>query len=313
MEVSALMLKKIKLYIYPNAREHVQDNMDEGYYNTVPFSKKGIKDHCESVSFEDAEYYYMGQVSCGLPMPDKNEFKYFDGNETKHIIDFEGDWFQKSVPAWLRKSLISVSGVKGEYEGMNIFARPAFSSLFLDIIRNNRKVKHTFESNKRFCFKGFPDPRGIRMKMAEACNKADIETDVQFNKHWQGKASPNSREVLEYCKMILKNTFSLCPSGTGVDSVRFFETCFFSRIPVVISRSFTMGHEFNKTKPFYFQIDPYISIEDMVQKLSKIEKTPIDKLKEMTSNSKDFFESNIRSYFEDPTLKFIEWLRKNEG
>lgn len=74
-----------------------------------------------------------------------------------------------------------------------------------------------------------------------------------------------------------------------------------------------MGHEFNKTKPFYFQIDPYVSIEDMVQKLSEVERTPIDQLKEMSSNSKDFFESNIRSYFEDPTLRFIEWLKKNEG
>ena len=111
---------------------------------------------------------------------------------------------------------------------------------------------------------------------------------------------------------MLQNTFALCPSGTGVDSVRFFEACFFSRIPVVISDSFTMGKEFNKNKFFYFQIDPNNSISKIAEDLKEIEQTPLQKLEEMSYNSKEFFESKIRKYFEDPTLRFIEWLEKNE-
>ena len=215
-------MKKLKLYIYPHARSHVQDNMEDKYYNLVPLSTKGIEDHCEIVSFEEAEYYYMGQVSCGLPLPNKNEFNYFDGNEHKHIIDFEGDWLHKSIPDWLRGSIVSVSGVKKEYEGIKIFTRPAVSNLLLDIIRNKRKVRKTCETNRRFCFKGFPDPRGIRKKTANACEIADVQRIIEFNSSWEGKAHTSSTAVLEYCKMILQNTFSLCPSGTGVDSVRFF-------------------------------------------------------------------------------------------
>ena len=302
----------IKLYVYPNARPHVQDGMEEEYYNLIPFSEKGIKDHCEIVSPDEAEYYYMGQVSCGLPLPNKNEFKYFDGNEEKHIIDFEGDWLQKSIPVWLQNSIVSVSGVKKEYEDIKIFARPAVSNLLLDIIRNNREIKYTFESNKSFGFKGFPDPRGIRLKAAKACELAGVKTNIQFNQAWQGKVHLNNKIVSEYCKMILQSTFALCPSGTGVDSVRFFEVCFFSRIPVVVSDSFTMGHEFNKKKPFYFQIDPHNSLGQMAKELVQIEKTPLDRLKEMSYNSKEFFEINMRKYFEDPTLRFIEWLKEND-
>jgi len=302
----------LKLYIYPNARSHVQDNMEGKYYNIVPLSEKGIKDHCEITSAEEAEYYYMGQVSCGLAMPKKEEFKYLDGNEEKHIIDFEGDWLHKGIPDWLKNSLISVSGVKKEYEGIKTFARPAVSNLLLDIVRNDRKVNHTFESNKSFGFRGFADPRGIRVKAAKACAEANVKTSIQFNHSWQGKASLGSGVVRDYCKMILQNTFSLCPSGTGVDSVRFFEVCFFSRIPVVVSDSFTMGHEFNKKSPFYFQIDPNLSIEDMAKEILKIESTPIDKLEQMCYNSKEFFEAVVREYFEDPTLRFIEWLRKDD-
>ena len=305
-------IKKLKLYVYPTAKPHVQDTMKEGYYNTIPLSEKGIKEHCELVSPENAEYYYMGQVSCGRPLPVKDEFKYFDGNESKHIIDFEGDWFQKTIPDWLRDSLVSVSGVKKEYEKIKIFTRPALSYLLMDIISNNRELRHTFEPNRSFGFRGYPDPRGIRKKTAKACSLADVKNNIQFNQNWQGKANPSDKVVADYCKLILQNTFALCPSGTGVDSVRFFEVCFFSRIPVVVSDSFTMGHEFNKDKPFYFQIDPNISIEKMAKKIIQIKDTPIDKLEEMSYNSKEFFECEMRKYFKDPTLRLIEWLRENE-
>ena len=305
-------MKKLKIYIYPHGRPHVQDNMEEEYYNLVPFSEKGIKDHCEIVPPAEAEYYYMGQVSCGLPLPDKSEFKYFDGNEERHIIDFEGDWLHKSIPDWLRNSIVSVSGVKKEYEDIKIFARPAVSGLLLDIVRNNKKVKYTFQSNRSFGFKGFPDPRGIRIKASNACELSGVKTNIQFNNAWQGRAHPRDKAVSDYCKLMLQNTFILCPSGTGVDSVRFFEVCFFSRIPVVVSDSFTMGHEFNKESPFYFQIDPHISIEQMADKLRQIEKIPVNILEEMSYNSKEFFETKMRKYFEDPTLRCIEWLSEND-
>ena len=175
-------MNKLKIYVYPSARKHVQDNMEKQYFNTVPLSKKGIEDHCEIVSAARADYFYMGQVSCGLALPDKSEFTHFDGNEEKHIIDFEGDWFNKSIPDWLRGSLISVSGVKKQYIGIKIFIRPALSYLLMDIIRNNRKIKHTYEKNKSFGFKGFPDPRGIRIKVAKACELAKVKTNIELKR-----------------------------------------------------------------------------------------------------------------------------------
>jgi hypothetical protein len=301
-------MKKIKLYIYPNAREHVQDNMEEAYANTVPFSRRGIEDHCEIVPMEEADYFYMGQVSCGLPLPQKNEFEFIDGREDRHIIDFEGDWFQTSIPDWLRKSLISVTGIKKEYEGIKIFPRLPLSYLLLDIIRNNKQRASTFEPNKSFGFKGFPDPRGVRLKMLAVSNLSGVRTDIQFNDAWQAKATVDSAMVKDYCAAILRNTFFFCPSGTGVDSIRFFEVCYFSRIPVVVSDAFTMGHELNKVSPFYFQIDPHTSVQEMVDGLIKIEETPVSQLKKMSKNARKFFEHTVRRYFEDPTLRFIEWL-----
>jgi len=302
----------LKLFIYPNAREHVQDNMEEWYANTVPLSRKGLKDHCTLVSPQEAEYFYMGQVSCGLRMPGMHEFKHFVGNEDRHIIDFEGDWFSSSVPEWLRRSLISVTGVKKEYKGMNIFPRFPLSHLLLDIIRNNRSISTTFPKHKNFVFRGFPDPRGVRIKAAHAASIAGVKCDILFNQTWQAKAEINSDIVREYCNSIINSTFYLCPSGTGVDSIRFFEVCYFSRVPVVISDAFTMGHEINKKTPFYFQIDPANSVEEIAFELKRISETPDKQIKEMSVNAKEFFEGEVRNYFEDPTLRFIEWLEQEK-
>jgi hypothetical protein len=302
----------LKLFVYPNAREHVQDNMEDWYANTVPFSREGLRDHCILVSPQEAEYFYMGQVSCGLRMPEMHEFKHFVGNEDRHIIDFEGDWFSSSVPGWLRRSLISVTGVKKEYKGMNIFPRFPLSHLLLDIIRNNRSISTTFPKHKKFAFRGFPDPRGVRIKAAVAASMAGVEGDIVFNETWQAKAEINSDVVREYCNSILNSTFYLCPSGTGVDSIRFFEVCYFARVPVVISNAFTMGHEINKKTPFYFQVDPANSVETMASELKKISETPEEQVKEMSANAKEFFEGEVRNYFEDPTLKFIEWLKQEK-
>ena len=180
------------------------------------------------------------------------------------------------------------------------------------MVRNKRQIKPTFESNRSFGFKGLPDPRGIRIKTSKACQASGVKANIIFNKSWGGKSNPNSLVSIDYCKILLQNTFSLCPSGTGVDSVRFFETCFFSRIPVIISDSYTMGHEFNKEYPFYFQIDPNISIEKMAIKIREIESTPVNNLKDMCYNSKRFYETVVCGYLEDPTLTFMEWIRNNE-
>ena len=73
-----------------------------------------------------------------------------------------------------------------------------------------------------------------------------------------------------------------------------------------------MGHEINKKTPFYFQVDPANSVETMASELKKISETPEEQVKEMSANAKEFFEGEVRNYFEDPTLKFIEWLKQEK-
>ena len=76
------MTKKINLFIYPIAKPHVHDNESmhlvngtSQYLNTVPMSKLGIETYFEIVEPNDADYFYMGQFSDGMEIPNEENFK----------------------------------------------------------------------------------------------------------------------------------------------------------------------------------------------------------------------------------------------
>jgi len=309
---------KIKLYIYPHATKHVHDDPNahhvngvSQYINTVPLSQKGITEHFEIVSPDQAEYFYMGQFPDYTPIPEPETFTYFKGNEHKHICDIEGDWRGRTLPEWLKNSILTINGARKEYEGIKMFVRPTFSFLLVDIAKHWPKTSISFNSNLKFGFKGTPDPHGVRIKMKEAFDNSGLEGIVTLNSTWMAQNLPSDDNTISYIQLLLNNTFSLCPMGAGFDSIRFFESCFFARIPVVISSIFVpYEKEFNK--PFFFQIDYNLPSEEISRKLVEIQNTNIETLKEMSYNAKEYFETYIKEYFSDPTLSFIKWLKQNE-
>jgi hypothetical protein len=307
-------MKKHNLYVYPNAKKHVHDETEK-YYNSVPMSEKGIKDYFVLTSPDNAEYFYMGQVSDDMNVQESN-FEFYKDNKAKHICDIEGDWCQKKIPKWLYGATLSINSVKKEYveNKIKMFIRPTFSHLFMEIIKNDMKLKFNFNDNLGFGFKGLADPLGVRNKVRLACNSsAEITSDFEFNSMWASKSSAGSRLRKEYCFKMVKNTFSLCPRGTGMDTPRFFESCFFSRIPVFVSHSpYIFGRSYNMESPFYFYIDASSSVEEITQKLIEIKNTDVNLLREMSHNAKMFFETKVRDYFDDPTGNFLRWIENEK-
>lgn len=309
---------KPKLYIYPVARGHVQDNEafhrlgdKPQYVNTIPLSLKGIKDHFEVVPPNEAEYFYMGQFSEFYKDIDISEFTYFEGKESKHIADIEGDWKDKERPEWINKCLITINGAKSEYKDLKMFVRPTFSFLLMDLVKNWPGVSVPFNSNLKFGFKGTPDSRGTRKRLKTIIENSNLKSEIILNDKWMASNHPTDQNTISYIKLLLNNTFSLCPHGAGADSVRFYETCFFSRIPIIVSNIFIpFQDEF--TDPFYFKIDPNLSDEEILRKLNEIKNTDLGLLKEMSYNARKYFDVCLKPYFEDPTLSFIKWLEKNE-
>ena len=171
------------------------------------------------------------------------------------------------------------------------------------------------------------DPCNIEVKSNKGCvphdlipsnsnlrtlyNSNDFNHDVVMNRSWSGPSEVGSQTQRDYIDGLIRNPISLCPRGSGIDSVRLIETCFYRRVPVLISDYdyFMVGEDHYDTS-FCFRIcHPYMTEDFFVSELKKIYNLSLDELRERAELARKYFEEVIRVYFDDPTLYFLNWLR----
>ena len=308
-------MSKIKLYVYPHAKPHVHDGIAE-YVNTVPLSKKGIEDHFDVVGPNDADYFYMGQLTnnASLNSYNQNSWQFLAKFPEKHICDYEGEGGQEygaggvAIPDWLRKSILTINGPLKTYGDLNIFTRPTFSNLLVDIAKN-RNEYFSVPKKKSVWFKGLINCT-TRQLLTIAMSRFEGELDFELNNKWSGPSQVDSEIQKNYIKKMNDNLISLCPRGSGMDSVRLIETCYYKRVPVLISdHDYFMVGEPGYDTSFCFRIisnDP----ADILNQVVEIYNRPIKELVERAEAAREYFEDVIRVYFNDPTLTFIKWLKR---
>ena len=314
-------LKKIKLYVYPNAAPHDHD-LSDCNPNTIPFSKKGIKDHCILTSSEEADYFYMGQINndrgC-LQAARPNDYSYFKGNEDKHICDLEGEpGFEAAnrypIPEWLHNSIITTPGPIRKYSNIKyLFTRPNAPVLMMDIIRN-RKEEFDFPEKNSFGICAYINHK-IRALTVYALHKSEFDKELHIKRKWQAMSKVGSKAQQEYIDIMLNNSISLCPRGSGVSSVRLYESCYYNRVPVMISDydNILFAEDTHDLSFCYRICKKDMGPEYLHAELEKIYNTPNEELKQKANSAKKFFETVVRDYFEDPTLYFMKWLEKKKN
>lgn len=323
-------MDKIKLYVYPDATPHIHDTQEEKfYYNTVPLSKDGIQQHCELVEPDQADYFYMGQLSNDKSMSNSavhihdpyQSWPYFENNEHKHICDYEGEGGQEqgaggvAIPTWLHNSIITLNGPLTTYQDKikRLFTRPTFSHLLIDIIKN-RKETFKFPSSKSMGFKGYLN-HSVRHMMARTYTQHEaFKADINFNTKWEGPSETGSIIQQQYIETMLRNPISLCPRGSGIDSVRLIETCYYNRVPVLISDyDYCMVGDGYYDTSFCFRIcGAMLTPEYLINKMHELYDVSMSELEDRANLSRRFFDTIIRKYFDDPTLYFLNWLQTNE-
>ena len=313
-------MNKIKLYLYPNANPHDHDT-SEHCKNTIPLSKEGIEKHFILTNPEEAEYFYMGQLNNDrgdLSKFTPKDFKYFYGNESKHICDIEGEGgFEASnrsaIPKWLHKSVITTMGPLKKYSNIEfLFTRPTFSHLFMDIVRN-QKDSFDFPTEKSFGLRAFLNHK-VRAATVHALHNSDFKKEMHVNRKWEGLSAIGSQTQKDFIATMLDNSISLCPRGSGIDSVRFFETCYYNRVPVIITDyDYYLFGEDHYNIDFCYRINnTKIDPKYILKELEKIYNTPIEELEIKASKAKEYFETIVREYFDDPTLYFLNWLQNKK-
>lgn len=307
-----------KLYIYPNASHHDQDTIEE-YKDTVPLSEAGIKKHFTVVDTpENADYFYIGQISNASTVPlyesTGEEFPFFNGNEKLHIADMEGEggW---DIPDWLQKCILTTMGPRKSVDVYKLFTRPAFSKMFVEMIKDKRTFN--FPEKNGFGFRGCINHE-VRNLMFRALNlpilnEKRIRREAYINGGYAGSAPANHPIHKIYEELMLKHPLSLCPRGAGIASTRILETCFYSRVPVIIVEDdFWQVGEDEYDMSFCFKILVNNSPEELANELINIYNTDIEELKERGMEARKYFDTVVRPYMDDPTLYFLKWLERNK-
>tara|TARA_B100000809_G_scaffold131049_1_gene128839 strand:- start:4630 stop:5586 length:957 start_codon:yes stop_codon:yes gene_type:complete len=318
-------MNKIKLYVYPDAKPHVHDTQEaQFYYNTVPLSAAGIEQYCDLVEPDQADYFYMGQLNNNQSLHTHDPYQswpYFQDNEHKHICDYEGEGGQEqgaggaTIPTWLHNSIITLNGPLTSYTTKikRLFTRPTFSHLLMDIIKNQNDT-FKFPSIKSIGFKGYLN-HSIRQIMANAYSHHEpFNTDISFNNKWEGPSETGSIIQQQYIETMLRHPISLCPRGSGIDSVRLLETCYYNRVPVLISDyDYCMVGDGYYDTSFCFRICRSISTpEYLIHEMHRLYDTSLSELEDRANLARKYFDIVIRKYFDDPTLYFLYWLQSNE-
>jgi hypothetical protein len=305
-------MNKLKLYIYPSAKDHVHDHLPR-YVNCIPLSRRGLEDHCTLVCPDEADYFYMGQFPDVDNRPSPDEFEYFKGNEARHIVDLEGEGGIE-IPEWLHDSIITTNGPLKEYSHIKkLFVRPTFSHLLLDIAEGEPE-QFEFPEDKSFGFKGLPN-HAVRYLLFNSLYQTHkhwhLPVHIYPNNVWGGPMDKGSELRAEYVKLLTDHLLSLCPRGIGIDSVRVIETCYFNRVPIIVTdKDYSLVGEYKvNVEDFAYKVlVPDLSEQSLIDQLTKIYDTPIEELKEKSNNARKYFDTVIRDYFADPTKEFIEWL-----
>ena len=302
----------MKLYIYPKGRQ--QDAEVDGWRtNTTPLSEEGLKKHCEIVPYEEADYYYIGQLSCGtMQHISPNFFEHLNKNPNKHIAAIEGDWETSVIPDWGLQCILF--GNENKYNKKDFMTRPSMSPLLLHLVRNynNIQYENKIPDNKSFGFRGQVDPHGVRIKIDRILKGNNLPHEILWNAHWGlvHDLKANNAFIQEYSRVMVENIFSLCPRGVANCSSRHYETCFFGRIPVIVGNIMMLGDDYYDMS-FMYKIDPALPDEEMLNEFNKIYNTPVKELHERCHAARQYFEDVIIKYYEDPTLFFINFLKRH--
>jgi hypothetical protein len=292
----------MKIYCYPNP--HVHDT-DPNYIGMVPFSKFHM-DLFTLSSPEEADILYMGQFGDSNQI-DLSQFSLLKTQREKHWADIEGDWLGREIPPELDGINITINGaVRGiEKRFRTVFVRPTFSTYFTTHLNMEPTPLPTYKS---FCFKGYPDPYGLRYRLKDIIVK--FPNEYILTDKWNGPAQLGGLEHQTYEKMMLQHVFHLCPRGAGHDSVRFFESCLMGRIPIVIGDNILFGELDGIDTTFAFQISQYLPNTLIQKRLDEIFKISRIEIEDRCGRAREYCK-HIRDYFEHPTkylMKVINGL-----
>lgn len=298
-------MNKIKLYIYPDAKEPIHDSIP-GYEDTVPFCRAGRERWVEPASENETDFFYCGQVCATDPWPyDLTQFSRIKECPERHIVDLEGDYLAPNFRDEFSGTIRIACGAPLSWKDETVFPRPTMSQGLVHCAHAyvpdyKPPEKHAFG----FCGLG----NDVRGKMWEALKLAGLPHEVQMNSNWRGPTPASHEDRLPFIKNMQECSIALCPRGSGIATARFYEACAFGRMPVVIGETLVLGEGSCMVGTFAKRISDSLSVDQLSMKLQQVWQWGEDEIHTRGKWSREYFKHIVQPYFADPTRFFLKWM-----
>lgn len=303
--------KRLRLHIYPDASPHKCDTVEyPEYRNTVPLGPMGLFNYVDLVGPDQAEFFYMGQFHYEETMRSGGfhleRFPHLSRCPERHIVDIEGDWDHKHIEPVLWQCVLMMVTSSRDLPGKNIFTRTANSRLLVSQTRRHQHYPFTPE-RVRLGFRGSLTHHWVRILLYAYTLKWGLPCDWVHHLFGFGDTSPGSQETRDYEDFMASHGLALCPRGVPDASVRFYEACFYSCVPVIVGNHGVVGDDYYDTS-FIQRIHPEAGEQEMRRSLTELLSAPFDELKRRGNAARAYFDDVIRRYYQDPTALLLRFL-----
>lgn len=278
-----------------------------GPYCYTPFvdGVDGVVEKTEDPN--EADLFFCGQVhdkDKWLLHP--NRFKYFAGNEGKHVFDLDGDRWS-DIPGWLRPCLISGMNFRKEHLPWRVTARPGSGPLLCKLATEPTTGFYPPTSRKLW-FRGQRDAEGLRERLERIIEGMVVESEFQFNDFW---GASNAAPSVDYAEQMRQSAFCLAPGGVnGGATLRIYEACYYGCIPIIVSDCLVAWETLTDTT-FMVRISPLATDDEIAKILLRTCTMAESEMQDRCRLAAMYFDHIVRPYFRNPTRWFLTWMGKN--
>ncbi len=225
----------------------------------------GIKKYSFNVLLEETIKKFFENLDFGIYFfysNDLNEinnyFHNFDSNKSKNLIFFNSDYNDEINLNTSAKTVIYRTGFYKSKKKYNEYTYPVL--IMNDILYSHiDNISPTIKTDKpKICFCGGIYTYHKRLEWLEYLKNSNLlECNFEYKHSFRGGTRENLIDNMK------TSEFCFCPRGTGNFSIRFYETLFYGRIPVILDTDLELP--FNN----FIKWDEYIVISNTIEELPK--------------------------------------------
>lgn len=305
-------MRKIKLYIYPKAELQLPDQRNNDWMvdGGAPFSPRGLRDYVEQVSPQEAEFFYMGRFAYSLFQKGAYKVEYFPHFQEcpeRHILDLEGDWDSNKLPVAFDNVILTAGVFSKPLRDRKVCVRSFFHPLLISMARDRFETYEFTKDHLKLGFRGCLNNHWLRILLLGYFAKWGIPSSIVHHTFGFGDISLKSPEIRDYEAFMLQNRLALCPRGVPDCSMRVYEACFYTCVPIVFSDQLFVGGDYYDMS-FLYQISANADEKDLKEFLLGVLNTPFEKLRERAYAARAYFDKVMRPYHNNPTEFFLNYL-----